>query len=72
MHVVSRDGSIRSLGEVSPVASALAHQQFDNHVKRVRVFIRGDLRDSICAAMRAADWAPLLISAAESVEREIA
>jgi HD superfamily phosphohydrolase len=72
MDVVSRDGSIRSLGEVSPVASALAHQQFDNHVKRVRVFIRGDLRDSICAAMRAADWAPLLISAAESVEREIA
>lgn len=72
MDVVSRDGSIRSLGEVSPVASALAHQQFDNHVKRVRVFVRGDLRDSINAALVAVDWDQLLISAAESVEREIA
>ena len=47
MDVIGRDGTIRTLGEVSPVASALAHQQFDNHVKRVRVFVREELRDPL-------------------------
>ena len=33
--VVARDGNVRALGDVSPVASALAQQQFDDQVKRV-------------------------------------
>lgn len=37
----------RSLGEVSPVANVLARQQFDGHVKRVRVFVREDVRRKI-------------------------
>jgi uncharacterized protein len=40
-------GSFLSLGELSPVASALANQQFDNLVKRVRVFVAPHLRDSL-------------------------
>ena len=45
--VVGRDGGVRPLGQVSPVASVLASRQFDDQVKRVRVFIRPDLRDRV-------------------------
>ncbi len=45
--VVMRDGTVRPLAEVSPVAEVLAHQQFDGHVKRVRIFVRPDLRESL-------------------------
>lgn len=37
----------RPLGEVSPVVNVLARQQFDGHVKRVRVFVRDDVRRKI-------------------------
>ncbi|MEM1226927.1 MAG: metal-dependent phosphohydrolase [Planctomycetota bacterium] len=47
MDVVERDGSVRTLGEISPVVSVLANQQFDNHVKRVRVFVTKRLRDEL-------------------------
>jgi len=40
-------GNFLSLGELSPVASTLANQQFDNLVKRVRVFVAPHLRDSL-------------------------
>ncbi len=40
-------GSFLSLGELSPVASTLANQQFDNLVKRVRIFVAPHLRDSL-------------------------
>ncbi len=55
-----RDGSFRPLGELSPVVQTLATHQFDNIVKRVRVFVprrlkealRGfDLSDSIAKAL---------------------
>ncbi len=36
--VHGRDGQYRPLGDVSPVVKALATEQFDNHVKRVRIF----------------------------------
>ncbi len=52
MDVVSRDGTVRRLGDVSPVAHSLAHQQFDGHVKRVRVFVRPDLREPIRELLR--------------------
>lgn len=66
--VVAREGPVRQLADVSPVADALARQQFDDHVKRVRIFVRPDLRPAI---------APLLAddsrirAAIEATENEI-
>lgn len=49
-----KEDRYRTLGEVSPVVCALARQQFDDYVKRVRIFahprIAGDLRDAACVA----------------------
>ena len=44
LDVRQRDGSYRTLGELSPVVHALATKQFDDIVKRVRIFVRPDLR----------------------------
>ena len=71
MDVVSRDGSVRYLGDVSPVASALAQQQFDNQVKRVRVFVRGDLRNELSDQWTSYDWGRALIDVSEKLEREL-
>ena len=38
-----KEGCFRPLGEVSPVVRTLAHQQFDDYVKRVRIFVHPDL-----------------------------
>ncbi len=70
--VVGRDGAVRTLGDVSPVASALAQQQFDNQVKRVRVFVRPELRDELSRLLGPDDWRTELILAAASTENEIA
>ena len=70
--VVQRDGAIRSLGEVSPVASVLAHQQFDNHVKRVRIFVRDDLRDSLTSKLDVEDWTRLVGLAVDQVRGQLA
>jgi HD superfamily phosphohydrolase len=44
-----KEGRYRPLGEVSPVVRALAYQQFDDYVKRVRLFahrrVAADLRE---------------------------
>jgi HD superfamily phosphohydrolase len=44
----AKEGYYRQLGDVSPVVKTLAREQFDDYVKRVRVFaharIAGDLR----------------------------
>lgn len=69
--VMRRDGSSRTLGEVSPVASALAQQQFDNHVKQVRVFVRGDLRPHLSEKLSLDDWADELVHAASALEQEL-
>ncbi|NND99315.1 MAG: metal-dependent phosphohydrolase [Pirellulaceae bacterium] len=71
--VVSRDSVVRALGEVSPVASALARQQFDDQVKRVRVFVRGDLRDMLRDALPSQQaWTELLLQTADSTASETA
>lgn len=70
MDVVARDGRARTLGEVSPVASALAREQFDNHVKRVRIFVREDLREPLCSRLDVAAWGDELIEASQSLEKE--
>jgi len=54
--VVARDGTVRALADVSPVADALAHQQFDDYVKRVRVFVHPRLRDPLGPLLSNDKW----------------
>ncbi len=49
LDVRQRDGSYRTLGELSPVVHALATKQFDDIVKRVRIFIRPELRAQVAS-----------------------
>jgi hypothetical protein len=51
------EGCYRTLGEISPVVSTLAREQFDDYVKRVRVYIHPQLLDEL---PRLGDLAPLL------------
>ena len=70
--VLSRDGTARPLGDVSPVASALANQQFDNQVKRVRIFVRPELRDQLKDLIPSADaWADQLLESVVATEQRI-
>ena len=69
--VIRSDGASRTLGQVSPVASALAERQFDNQVKQVRVFVRGDLRCDLTQQIHSNDWADELVQAANSLEQEL-
>ncbi|MGB7344421.1 MAG: HD domain-containing protein [Pirellulaceae bacterium] len=70
--VVLRDGQAMTLGDVSPVASALANQQFDNQVKRVRVFVREEIRDQLGSpAESSQQWAEWLSRAIETTEQEV-
>jgi HD superfamily phosphohydrolase len=41
----SKENTYRALGEVSPVVKTLAHQQFDDYVKSVRVFVSRKLAE---------------------------
>lgn len=70
--VIGRDGTVRTLGDVSPVARALAQQQFDNQVKRVRVFVREDLRAPLRDHLNIQDWGIELMQASQSMEQELA
>ncbi|TWT87830.1 HD domain-containing protein [Neorhodopirellula pilleata] len=45
--VIDRSDRSMKLGDVSPVASVLANRQFDNHVKRVRVFVPESVRSEL-------------------------
>ncbi|MEM6688281.1 MAG: metal-dependent phosphohydrolase, partial [Planctomycetota bacterium] len=64
----SKDSKLQlaNLEEVSPVASTLARDQFDNHVKQVRVFVRDELRDQLSSRLNAQDWQTLLLEVANS------
>jgi uncharacterized protein len=42
-----KEGCYRTLADVSPVVQALAKQQFDDYVKRVRIFVAPELRDPL-------------------------
>ncbi|MFY8199213.1 MAG: metal-dependent phosphohydrolase, partial [Pirellula staleyi] len=50
------NGEFRSLGELSPVVNALATRQFDDMVKRVRIFVRPDRQAQVANV----DFAALL------------
>ena len=58
LDVRQRDGTYRTLGELSPVVHALATKQFDDIVKRVRIFVRPELRELVASI----DFAALVIS----------
>lgn len=60
-----KENCYRLLGDVSPVANTLAREQFDDYVKRVRIFIAPDLAD---AARQVADLPALLGEAVERME----
>jgi hypothetical protein len=66
--VVTRVGEVHRLGYVSPITSVLAHQQFDSQVKRVRVFVRPELRESLRAA--AVDWGRTIVDVIDSLDNE--
>lgn len=70
LDVVHRDRDVRPLREVSPVASALADHQFDNYVKRVRLFVRPDLAAELKGKLSKQVWAEEILAACESLERE--
>jgi HD superfamily phosphohydrolase len=64
------DGRSATLGDVSPVAAVLARQQFDNHVKRVRLFVRPDLRPQLRERFQTAEhWSTLLLQCVEQAEQ---
>ena len=44
-----KEGAFRRLGDVSPVVKTLAREQFDDYVKRVRVFVHPRLADDLRA-----------------------
>jgi len=68
MDVVSKNGDVRKLGDVSPVAHALAHQQFDGHVKRVRIFVSHHLRETVATWLQDDQW---IFEAIASINREV-
>lgn len=71
LDVVHRDSEVRSLRDVSPVASALADRQFDKYVKRVRLFVRPDLLLEIQSKLNNQDWAEEIIAAVEIIKDEV-
>ena len=50
----------RPLGDVSPVVRTLAERQFDDYVKRVRVFLHPDVMQRLQASSKTVDWSDLL------------
>lgn len=61
----AKEDRYRSLGEVSPVVRALAEEQFDDYVKRVRVFVHPRLADHARGLPRIDD---LVLEAAEATD----
>ncbi|QDT15294.1 HD domain-containing protein [Alienimonas californiensis] len=61
--VIGADGTARPLADVSPVTRTLATEQFDEHVKRVRLYCHPRLRD----VLKPLDWQAELAAAADAV-----
>ncbi len=69
--VLFKDRTAVTLGDVSPVAAVLAKEQFDNYVKRVRVFVRPDLRQTLQELYPTPEhWSDLLTSCVEQAEHQ--
>jgi HD superfamily phosphohydrolase len=56
-----KQGVYRALGQVSPVVRTLAREQFDDYVKRVRVFVHPRIAAS-CRALPAEHWERAIMS----------
>jgi len=52
---LTKEDSYRRLGDISPVVKTLARQQFDNYVKRVRVFVHPRIADKVRKLPRLAE-----------------
>ncbi len=61
VHFVKED-RYRRLGAISPVVKTLANEQFDDYVKRVRIFAHPRLAPRL---QRVADWSELVAAAVE-------
>ncbi len=60
------------LANVSPVARALARQQFDDQVKRVRVFVHPQKRDIMTQAISSSrDWSTILLEVIHRIDNEV-
>ncbi|MFG0262756.1 MAG: HD domain-containing protein [Novipirellula sp. JB048] len=60
------------LANVSPVARALARQQFDDQVKRVRVYVHPQKRDLITKAIpHRHDWSTILMEVIHHIDNEV-
>jgi len=57
-----KEGQYRPLETVSPVVRALAREQFDDHVKRVRVFAAPEATPELRAHPRFADFVDVLLA----------
>ena len=66
--VRDRTGQYRMIGDVSPVVHTLATEQFDNFVKRVRIFANPEFPQLISSSI---DWAALLNKAIESTDSQV-
>lgn len=71
MDIIGRDGIVRRLGEVSPVAAALANRQFDDQVKKLRVFVRGDLRAAIEQRVAPEQWSSMITRVTDALDRDL-
>jgi hypothetical protein len=56
----------RRLEEVSPVVHALAREQFDDYVKRVRIFVHPRLRAEVCRLRNLSDAVADAVCACEN------
>ncbi|QDV62837.1 HD domain-containing protein [Crateriforma conspicua] len=70
--IVDDDDQVRPLGRLSPVASVLANRQFDRHVKRVRLFVRPDLKTPLMRSLDSPEAVEGLVARAiDQAEKEI-
>jgi uncharacterized protein len=51
----AKSGVFRRLGDISPVVRTLAQEQFDNYVKRVRIFVHPRISDAARSLMNLTD-----------------
>jgi len=52
----TKEGTYRPLGQISPVVRTLAREQFDDYVKRVRVFVHPRIADAARTLPYLGDW----------------
>lgn len=71
MDIIGRDASVRRLGDVSPVAAALADRQFDDQVKKLRVFVDEDVRRLIQRRISPETWVQMIREVTDQLDRDL-